>query len=92
MTDEPEASVPGSRARSRPQQRGGKRAQRPATEPPAPEPEPDTVVGRAGCAASLGDGAELAGTVVRASAELAEIGITLVARALRSALSRLPRP
>lgn len=47
---------------------------------------------RTACAASLGEGVELAGTVLRATAELAEIGLTLTARALRGALARLPRP
>jgi hypothetical protein len=44
------------------------------------------------CPASLAEGAELVGTVVRATAELAEIGLTLGARMLRGALARLPRP
>ncbi|MDE3133481.1 MAG: hypothetical protein KGL15_05405 [Acidobacteriota bacterium] len=57
-----------------------------------PGPDPEHAVRRTGCVGSLGDGAEIAGTVVRATAELAEIGLTLAARALRSALSRLPRP
>ena len=35
---------------------------------------------------------ELVGTVVKAAAELAEIGLTVGARALRRAVSRLPRP
>jgi hypothetical protein len=35
---------------------------------------------------------DLAGTAVRAAAELAEIGISASARALRAAVSRLPRP
>jgi hypothetical protein len=34
----------------------------------------------------------LVGTVVKAAAELAEIGMTVGARALRTAVSRLPRP
>jgi hypothetical protein len=37
-------------------------------------------------------GADILGTAVHAVAELAEIGLSVSARALRSALSRLPRP
>ncbi len=37
-------------------------------------------------------GTEIVGTAVHAAAELAEIGLTAGARALRNALSRLPRP
>ncbi|HVR05189.1 MAG TPA: hypothetical protein VMS02_04050, partial [Solirubrobacteraceae bacterium] len=37
-------------------------------------------------------GAEILGTAVHAAAELAEIGLTAGARALRSAIARLPRP
>jgi len=37
-------------------------------------------------------GTEILGTAVQAAAELAEIGLTASARALRNALSRLPRP
>jgi hypothetical protein len=35
---------------------------------------------------------EILGTAVQATAELAEIGLALSARALRNAASRLPRP
>jgi hypothetical protein len=37
-------------------------------------------------------GAEVLGTAVHAAAELAEIGLTAGARALRNAVARLPRP
>jgi hypothetical protein len=37
-------------------------------------------------------GSEILGTAVQAAAELAEVGLTASARALRNALSRLPRP
>jgi len=37
-------------------------------------------------------GAEIVGTAVQAVGELAELGLTLSARALRNAVSRLPRP
>ncbi|HET9094753.1 MAG TPA: hypothetical protein VFN36_06655 [Solirubrobacteraceae bacterium] len=38
------------------------------------------------------DGTEIATTLVRAAAELTEIGLTAGARALRAAVGRLPRP
>ena len=44
------------------------------------------------CPPSLPDGTELVATAVKAAAELAEIGLTIGARALRIAISRLPRP
>jgi hypothetical protein len=37
-------------------------------------------------------GADILGTAVQAAAELAEIGLTVGARAIRRAVSRLPRP
>jgi hypothetical protein len=92
MTDEPEASVLGSLPRSRPQRRSDKRAARPAEHAAEQRPQPEPEEPHRACAASLGDGAELVGTVVKATAELAEIGLTLAARALRNTLSRLPRP
>jgi hypothetical protein len=39
-----------------------------------------------------GSGTELLSTVVQATAELAEIGLSVSARAVRNALGRLPRP
>jgi hypothetical protein len=42
--------------------------------------------------ANLASGREIAGTVVQAAAELAEIGLSMSARALREAVARLPRP
>jgi hypothetical protein len=45
---------------------------------PAPAPPPNT--------------AGPVGTAVQAAAELAEIGLSVSARALRGALARLPRP
>lgn len=38
------------------------------------------------------NGIDLVGTAVQAAAELAEIGISMSARAIRTAVSRLPRP
>jgi hypothetical protein len=37
-------------------------------------------------------GADIVSTAVQAAAELAEIGMTVSARALRNAVSRLPKP
>jgi hypothetical protein len=37
-------------------------------------------------------GVDIIGTAVQAAAELAEIGLSASARALRSAVARLPRP
>jgi hypothetical protein len=37
-------------------------------------------------------GADILGTAVHAAAELAEIGLSASARALRNAVARLPRP
>ena len=47
--------------------------------PPKPPPGPPT-------------GTDLVGTAVQAAGELAELGLTLGARALRDAVKRLPRP
>jgi hypothetical protein len=41
---------------------------------------------------SSASGAEILGTAVQAAAELAEIGMSVGARALRNVVSRLPRP
>jgi hypothetical protein len=37
-------------------------------------------------------GADIIGTTIQAAAELAEIGLTVTARALRNAVARLPKP
>ena len=60
-----------------------------ATEPAPPlgESEDPGTGGTGGVGAT-----ELVTTVVQAAAELAEIGLTAGARALRIAVSRLPRP
>jgi hypothetical protein len=94
MSENPtEPSVIGALPHSRPHRRSEKRAARPGSssvrgtaESPAPEPlapeqstpEPDTP--------------DLLSTAVHALAELAEIGLTAGARALRIAVSRLPHP
>jgi hypothetical protein len=72
--------------RARPAQRS---APKPAPRTQAAAATDDT---RPSCPSSLPDGAELIGTVVKATFELAEIGMTVGARALRTAVSRLPRP
>jgi hypothetical protein len=56
---------------------------RPSTQPRAPAP---------GRRSRPPSGGEILGTAVQAAAELAEVGLTASARALRNALSRLPRP
>ena len=67
------------------------RAQAQATPPPQQAVEPERAK-RINPTPSFPEGTELLGTVVKATAELAEIGLTVGARALRSAVSRLPRP
>jgi hypothetical protein len=59
----------------------------PGAHPPAADP-PGSVAARK----PLPAGANVLGTAVQAAAELAEIGLSVSARALRGALSRLPRP
>jgi hypothetical protein len=49
--------------------------------PPAQPTEPDPPRGR-----------EIVGTMVQAAAELAEIGLSVSARAFKEAVARLPRP
>lgn len=85
-------------------QPGTKRGAQPAAKPRAETPpggeaaQPEAAASEpsrdrhTACSSSLPDGAELIGTVVRAAAELTEIGLTIGARALRTAVSRLPRP
>jgi hypothetical protein len=61
----------------------------PAKASPPPVADPlDSVDARK----PLPTGAKVLGTAVQAAAELAEIGLSVSARALRGALSRLPRP
>jgi hypothetical protein len=65
------------------------RAAKPATPPPRPAPPPPERDGRRSGPPS---GPELVTTAVQAAGELAQIGLTLTARALRSAANKLPRP
>jgi len=92
MSDEPPSKVLGALPRTRPHRRSDKRAAPTGDlvsvkHPPTPAP---------GTQASMNTpppaGANVLGTAVQAAAELAEIGLSLSARALRGALSRLPRP
>ena len=106
MSTKPEPTVLGSLPRSRPQRRSDKRGARPEPAPAAaakqPRPAPPKQARKqrdpapqqqhAGRPPHLPDGAELVTTAVKATAELAEIGLTVGTRALRAALSRLPRP
>jgi hypothetical protein len=66
-------------------------AARPKAAAPKPPPVPP-----AGYATPADDdaprGADLVGTAVQAAGELAQIGIALGGRALKSAIQRLPRP
>jgi hypothetical protein len=106
MSDEPPSKVLGALPRTRPHRRSDKRAApagnpvgsdlrltagagggAKASPPPAADP-PDSADARK----PLPAGANVVGTAVQAAAELAEIGLSVSARALRGALSRLPRP
>jgi hypothetical protein len=84
MSEKSERSVIGALPHSRPHRRSAKRAARPP-EPPPTQSDP------AGQQPPARPHDPLA-TAVQAAAELAEIGLTVGARALRSAVSRLPRP
>jgi hypothetical protein len=79
-----EPSVLGALPHSRPHRRSAKRADRPIADT-APEPAPAPPEAER-------DGLHILGTAVQVVAELAEIGLTLGARLLRTAVSRLPRP
>jgi hypothetical protein len=79
------------------------RATRPATKPtPATRPAPKrlrqpaqpagTPPSPRSRASVPNSGADVIGTAVHAAAELAEIGLTAGARALRNAVSRMPKP
>ena len=70
----------------------------PATRPGAQAPAPARPAGRSPSiprrsrAPVPSTGADVIGTAVHAAAELAEIGLTAGARALRNAVARLPKP
>jgi len=65
------------------------RAERVRAERVRAEPQREPAI--AGRRRSRPSGPEVLGTAVQATAELAEIGLSVSARALRGALSRLPR-
>jgi hypothetical protein len=78
----PRSGAPRSAARPRPRSERLRQPAQPAGTPPSPgsrKPVPAS-------------GADLLGTAVQAAAELAEMGLSATARALRSAVARLPRP
>ena len=90
MSDEHPTDLLGALPRTRPHRRSDKRPARAAAEPARvkataprakrpPEPAAPTSV-------------PIVRTAVQAAAELAEIGLSLGARALRGAAGRLPRP
>ncbi len=84
MSDDRPRDVLSSLPRRRPHRRSDKRGPRPLTSsaPPAGKPAP----------APAPTGTDILQTAVRVATELAEIGITVSARALRNTLWRLPRP
>lgn len=82
----PEATVSAARRRGTTmrqpaQPRGAPMTTRPVKRPPASATPQRPANGR-----------EIVGTAVQAAAELAEIGLAVSARAIRTAVSRLPRP
>ena len=91
MSENSEPSVIGALPHSRPHRRSDKRAARPTGSEPteaaaAEDGAPADGHESSPCAANL------FGIAVQAAAELAEIGLTAGTRALRIAISRLPRP
>jgi hypothetical protein len=106
MSNEPERGVIASLPHSRPHRRSDKRQAPPApapppetTKPPAPAPEatkpPEPAPPPEATKPPEPSRREVPGpleTAVQAAAELAEIGLHAGARALRGAVSRLPRP
>jgi hypothetical protein len=66
-------------------------ATRRAREPGSPVPSASAQETRALESRPL-EGLELVNTTVQAAGELAQIGLSLTARAVRGAISRLPRP
>ena len=96
------ASAPKAKARSA-APKAKKASSRPATKPtPATRPAPKrlrqpaqpagTPPSPRSRASVPNSGADVLGTAVHAAAELAEIGLTAGARALRNAVARLPKP
>jgi hypothetical protein len=107
MSEPPPSDVLGALPRTRPQRRSPKRAGSPAaTASPAAATPPAAAVPPAATASPAVAAVPpprpepsaapaprtLLGTAVQAAAELTEIGLSAGARALRGAVSRLPRP
>jgi hypothetical protein len=103
MTGERPPEVLGSLPRTRPHRRSQKRPARTpdsgaqATTPKAsrlrqPAQPAGTPPGPRTRRPAPPNGSDVLGTVVQAAAELAEIGLTVGARAIRGAVARLPRP
>jgi hypothetical protein len=94
MNDERPRDVLGSLPHSRPHRRSAKRAapqaSRPNVSPNVSESPPGPPAGEP--AAPDQQGPTLLTTAVEAAAELAEIALSLSARAIRAAVNRLPRP
>jgi hypothetical protein len=90
MNDERPRDVLGSLPHSRPHRRSAKRAARQTTRPNVSESPPGPPAGEP--AAPDQQGPTLLATAVEAAAELAEIALSLSARAIRAAVNRLPRP
>ena len=87
---EPRRAARQAQRRRRPKPAASRR--RPAPGAPRPTAEPRRPSAPPPRAPEPSDRPSAVGTAVQAAAELAEIGLTVSARALRGALSRLPRP
>jgi hypothetical protein len=82
-TPRPEAKTTGPRpVTPRPKPTRLRQPAQPAGTPPGPRARPP----------ATSSGSDLLGTAVQAAAELAEIGLSVGARAIRGAVARLPRP
>jgi hypothetical protein len=98
MSERKPSEVLGALPRTRPHRRSDKRAARPTATPLPPKPPAPAAPTRSRVAAQKAAKPEpeprsdILGTAVQAAAELAEIGLSASARALRGAVSRLPRP
>ena len=78
----PESRPSSPRRRTAPRKQPLRQPAQPAGTPAAPRARKPAPAGRP----------DVLGTAVQAAAELAEIGLTVSARVLRGAVSRLPRP
>jgi hypothetical protein len=96
MNDQRPDDVLGALPRRRPHRRSEKRPARPVrTRDTAAWREPVSarpIRSHPARSSAPAIGADILGTAVRAAAELAEIGLSAGARALRNAIARLPRP